>query len=578
VLLGAATTLLVAVSVPAAASTQPDDISISSVSFANTSPAVLTVTVDDSNTTQTGPAQITSLTVYFCAASVSACSDTTDPTLSLPVSPTAQPDSSGQTTIPVTIPEGSPPDGLPPGTYSLGFDATDSTGETDTGLTAQDQADLAFIYTGVAVTATATPISYGNTTETISGTVTGLPPGGSTAQGLGSVPVDLDDLSASTTTQIATTTATGTFTAQVTLTPADQYDVQVPEGQSWGSASISLPTSVDQYLTSVSAAVTPENFIYGSSVKATLTGTASYESGGSSHPLKHYEIQVTTGDKVDNLETNAKGQFSLTYPPSDGAKWTVSVGGGVLLAPSVASGSIHVAVPLSFRWFFAKLSTDGNLTASGCLDVTVPGFSPPGGRVDIQYEVGRSGPWRLLTKGQLTASGGPSCRGRDQSYFTAMHHVTPSNAYYRAYVPATVNYLSAVSHTLYRWKYITGIFPLASSPSAVAKAGKITFSGRLKVYLNGWRDYGNQKVWIIILRPGNTEWNPLTKNIATSARGQFKATIRAPGGWPNGGKVSVYYPGNTTHFASAGTLFCIRVSGAPDRCPKHAPTAVVTVS
>ncbi len=566
VLLGAAAVLLAVVCLPAAAGAQ-GMISISSVTFTNGNPDVLTVTADDAN-----ELAIETMTVDFCPSSVSTCSDSTPPVLQLPMVAESQSDTSQQT-FDLTIPEGGSQGELLPGTYSMAFDATDAD-ETDSGLTAPDQADLAFVYTGVAVTATATPISYNNAV-TISGQVTGVLPGASQASGIDSVPVVLDDLTNSTETQIATSAPDGTFSGQATLVPTDQYDVEVMENQSWGSASVSLPTSVDEDTTSVSAQVTPEDFVYGSKVKATLTGTASYESDGQLEPLGDYPVEVTTGDSKTSLTTNSNGQFSLTYPPSDGAAWSVLVGDGVLLAQSQATGTIHVQVPLSVKSFSASLSTRELVTVSGCVAVTVPGFSAPDGIVIVQYSKGRYGPWQFLSWGQMTVAGGPSCHGDDRSYFTVTQLMPSASAYYRAYVPSTANYLSAESRAVYRWKYFTQIASVSVSPLTVARNGKITVSGQLEVWLSRWRDYGKQKVWIVIRLPGPTYYW-LRKNIKANADGRFKASTKARDGWPNGALVSAYFPGNSTHFEAIGKLYCIRVRGAPDLCPKNVRQQAVT--
>jgi hypothetical protein len=562
VLLGAATALLVTVCLPAAASAQAN-ISIVSAGPANGNPDVLTVVVDDANPSPGD--QITKLTVDFCPASVSACSDTTPPTFSLTVSPTAQPDAAGQTTIEVTIPEGSLPDALPPGTYSMAFDVTDSSPETDTGLTAPDQADLAFIYT-TTITGSATT-SYPGTSAMISGEVTGVPPGGTSPVPLSGVPVYLSTSS----TPIAMTDGEGSYTAQVALTSGTTaYSVDVQESQTWGSAGVSVPVSRQTDATMVSAQVAPQDFVYGSKAKATLTGKASYQSNGHWQPLAGYPVQVTVGDKKASVITRADGQFSLTYPPSDGTNWLVVVGNGGLLGYSYANGVIHVAVPLAFKSFSATLSNRELITVSGCVGVTVPGFAAPGGIVVVQYRTSQHDPWNFLTWSQMTVSGGPSCHGDDRSYFTVTHVIpSPANTYYRAYVPATANYQSAASRALYRWRYFTQILSLKVSPLPVAKHGKITVGGQLQVYVKGWRDYGKQDIWIVILAPGSTDWNWLTKNVEASADGQFKGTAKAKGGWPNGALVTAYFPGNNTHFQAFGNAVCIKVTGEPNLCGRH---------
>jgi hypothetical protein len=563
VLLGAATTaLLVTVCLPAAASTQ-DNISILSAGPADGNPDQLIVTAADANEL---PA---SVTVDFCPASVSTCSDSAA-VLQLAMQAESQSNTDDQT-FDLTIPEGQSQGELPPGTYSMAFDATD-VDETDPGLTAQDQADLAFLYTTTITGAAAT--SYPGTSATISGQVTGVPPGSSSPVPLSDVPVYLSTSSE----PVATTDSDGEYSAQVTLAAGTtEYSVDVQQSQTWGSAAASVPLSRSIDRSRLSAQVSPEDFVYGSKVKATLTGTASYQSNGAWQPLSDYQIQVTVGSKKISVTTQASGQFSLTYPPSDGTTWSVQVGDGVLLSEATANGQIHVAVPLSFRSFSTSWAPANSITVSGCVDVTVPGFAAPDGSVEVQYARGRYGPWKVLSWSWLTVSGNPSCRGDDRSYFTITKHVPASNAYYRAYVPGTLNYLSKLSHSLYRWKYITQISSPDVAPRAVAKNGKITVSGRLQVWLrNAFRDYGKQTVGIVTLPPGATAWIWL-KSIKTSAKGAFKGTTKDPHGWSNGALVSVYYLGNSTHFASVGVpAACIHVTGEPNLCGRDDDLGAVT--
>lgn len=558
VLLGAAAMLLAIVCLPTAANAQGGNISISSVSFTDGDPDVLTVVADDAN-----ELPVETMTVDFCQASVSACSDsaTPPPVLELPMQPESQSDTRQQT-FDLTIPEGQSQGQLPPGTYSMAFDATDAD-ETDTGLTAPNQADLSFVYTAVAVTATATPISYDDVL--ISGVVTGVPPGSLQPTGLSGVPVYLGDPTPGST-PIAKTEQGGSYSATVKLPSANRsYNVQVLGNQTWGAASVSIEPDA----TRVSAAVSPADFSYDGKLKATLTGTAYYRSDGSLHPLKDYPVQVTTGASHTTLTTNNKGQFSLTYPPADGAAWSVSVSGG-LLHPARATGTIHVAVPLSIKSFSAVLRKSGVITASGCVAVTVPHFTAPDGLADIQYSLGRHGPWKPLGSAKLTISGGKSCRGDNRSYFSKRLRAIDSNAYYRAYLPATVNHRSAGSRSLYRWKYITRIW-VKVSPRTVARNGKITISGTLKLWAHGgWRSYGKQQIWIVVRAPGKSEFIPLKKNIKVSAKGRFNTSVDAPngGGWPNLEVVTAYYPGNSTHFVAFGKEICLRLKGAANRCPK----------
>lgn len=103
---------------------------------------------------------------------------------------------------------------LPAGTYTTRVDATDAD-ETDSGLTTGQQFDVAY-----TVTLTATPhtVSYGDSTITMSGQVTGVVAGSpyTTPVGLAGVTITFADNGGPAQT-IATTQSDGSYSAQVTL-------------------------------------------------------------------------------------------------------------------------------------------------------------------------------------------------------------------------------------------------------------------------------------------------------------------------------------------------------------------------
>jgi hypothetical protein len=517
-------------------------ISIYSAGPTSGDPGVLTVVaLDGSNL------QLTSMTVHLYSGSTDVY-DVTD------MAYVSGPGSFQTWTATAPIPQS----GLAPGTYTMTVDATDAN-ETDTGLTTPDP--LAFVYR-TTITATPAPssVSYNDTGVTISGKFTGVTPGsGSSAPvGLGGVPVYLYDLDSDVTTQIATTQPDGSYTGQVQLASTDdQYIVRVQNSPTIGSSGVPLAVTWVADATRVSASVSPEDFIYGSSATATMTGTAEYKSGATWLPLADYRTYVSDGGTVDYVTTDAQGHFSWTFSPSDGTLWDVQPGGGNQLQGSQAYGWIHVAMPLTFTSFSASLSPAARLTVHGCVKATVSGSFAPQGHMNIQYASSPKGPWKYLGRVSLTEAGSTSCDGDNHSYVSGSVAVKTTRAYYRARYPANPDYQAVASRAVLRWKYATRITSMKVSPGRVSKGGKITVSGRLQQYNRRWRDYGKRRILIILKPKGSKTWYWI-KKVTASAGGHFSATFKDPvsATW------SAEFAGNSTHFASAGKTRWVPVSGS----------------
>ena len=244
---------------------------------------------------------------------------------------------------------------LPPGTYTVAVDATDNN-ETDTGLTAPTPKPFWIGYTPT-LTASANPttLSYGETGTTISGTATGVVAGSpyTTPVPLGGVAVGLFDARTRVTTPVAMTQSDGSYSGHVELPVAgDDYQVVAASGPTWGSGSISPPltfTWTKDPTRIVSVKVTPEDFNYGGTVPATITGTAEYDNASTGwQPLT--DAPVTGGILLSGAQhtvmTDSSGHFTWQYVPSNDNRWWVEVGDGNVLGYGSAGGSVHVAVPL----------------------------------------------------------------------------------------------------------------------------------------------------------------------------------------------------------------------------------------
>ncbi len=392
-----------------------------------------------------------------------------------------------------------------------------------------------------------------------------MAPGDSTQSGIGGEPVYLIDQDTSQSQQIATTASDGSYSAPVRLS-TDSYVVTVNPDPANGVPSASSPpftpaVTVDPTRLE-SVAVRPPDLTYGKA-PGIMTGTAQYESGSGWVSLSDSSVQITVGRSAPvTVPTSANGSFSYTVPTTEGTSWRVVAGGTPLLAQAVASGSMHIAVPLSVGAFAATLTTLGVLDASGCVRVTVPHFSPPGTgtRIEIQYAAGRSGPWKTLGWLPIGSTARKSCRAAGEAYFSGALTARLASAYYRADYPGDVNFEHALSRAVRAWKYVTEVSSVRVSPRSVRSGGKITVSGRLRQFGRSWTDYARQQI-LIILRPrGSKYWYWIYK-VTTSSAGWFSKRFTDP----TSATWSAEYKGNQTHLASVGASYYVPVHGKAPR-------------
>jgi hypothetical protein len=193
-------------------------------------PYVLTVTADDANA---NISQLSSVTVHVYSGGNDVYTTPAGDMAYVSGPPTAQ-----IWTATSPIPEAD----LPPGTYSITVDATDTSPETDDGLAGPGTFSFSWT-TNVSATASPAVLSYGKTTTTISGQVTGYVPSSSyiTPVGLADVPVYVNWVNGDSgpwDEEIGTTAADGTYSDQVQLPEADgEYTVSVNATPTMGAAS-----------------------------------------------------------------------------------------------------------------------------------------------------------------------------------------------------------------------------------------------------------------------------------------------------------------------------------------------------
>jgi hypothetical protein len=402
---------------------------------------------------------------------------------------------------------------LAAGTYTLTVDATDAD-ETDLGLPSPD-APITISYS-TKVTAVASPatLGYGDTSTTISGKVSGTRTCDTTSVGMSGVPIDLSDVGNGSPAQIATTQSDGSYSAQVQLpNVGDTYEVAALSGAMWQGSSTFVPVTWAQQEASRlrSVKVTPQDASYNGT--ATLTGTAQADNAVLGwQPLQDYPVSVRAGSTPATVMTNALGQFSWTYPTSDGTGWYAHIGDGTYLRAVSAIGSIHVAVPLRFRSLSASLSPFARLAVTACVQAIASGFAGPAGRLQVQYSARQAGPWTTLGwMAPAQRNAGRSCSASTQSGYRGTVAVRLARAYYRAYLGATSDNQAVASAPVLRWKYVTRIIAVHVTPSTVRHGGKITVSGRLQTYNRTWLDYAHQQVLIILRPQGSKTWYWIVK-------------------------------------------------------------------
>ena len=507
-------------------------------------PYVLQLDVNDSN-----GLQLTSMTVHLYAGATDVY-DITD------MAYTSGPPGAQIWTAAAPIPQAA----VPPGTYTATVDATDND-ETDAGLPASAPRPIWIGYTTtLTASASTATLSYGETGTTISGTFTGVVAGSpyTTPVPLGGVAVGVLDNDTLVTTPVGTTQSDGSYSGHVELPVAgDSYQVVAANGPTWKQGSASLPvTWAEDPTRLVSVKVTPENFNYGGTVPATITGTAEYDTASTGwQPLPDQPVLAgLAGSSTQHtVMTDSSGHFTWQYVPSSDARWSVEVGNGNVLGYSSAGGSVHVAVPLRVTSFTASLSTFGELTVTGCVRATVAGFNGPVSPLAIQYSAQPSGPW--LTLGHVARHSNSACSLSGESYFSGSLPAQLARAYYRAYVKPTPDNQSASGKPVLLWKYVTRIIALHVSPSSVHRGGKLTVSGRLQVYNGGWRNFARQQILIILKPKGSKVWYWMVK-VNTNASGYFTSTFTDPASatW------SADYDGNATHFASGAAVYYVPVN------------------
>lgn len=313
--LSAAGILVAMVCVPAAASADPQNITITSAGpDSSGDPYDLTVVANDGN-----GVQIQNMTAHVFSASNQDVAD-------VPMTLQSAADLTNQTFAATTpIAETA----LPAGTYTVTVDASDGV-ESDLGLTAPGSFTFSYNSSSLSVTPSPPDVTQGSQAVTFSGTLTGTAPGGSPV-GIANAPVDLS-ISGGAASQVATTDANGNFSYPVTgISQTADYNFTVAATASYPAASDDVTVAAQQATTSMTVSADPatvtegiQNVTFTGNVSATVTppapATPTQVDIGSGVPvyLNGSSSPVTTTD-------DAQGDFTYSSTGTDPGTYTFSI-------------------------------------------------------------------------------------------------------------------------------------------------------------------------------------------------------------------------------------------------------------
>jgi hypothetical protein len=509
---------------------------------------ILSVTADSTTA-------LTSMTVHLLGATSDA--DVLDLQMTQPANP---PGSGPSTWTSPLISQAS----LPLGIYNVAVDAADEGGAS---VSYQPAGTFAFQDT---LTITPNPadvmITHDNPAPTVSGTITTVAPGATTAQPYGDQQIMLED-SVLGDVPLTTTSAGGYSYTFSHPQPGEIFSIVVPPTSSLaGGATVTGQFDSQADPVALSASLSATSVTYGG--KVTLGGTLSYQPAARFLPLSGRTVRIYNGPgastPVATSVTNATGHFTATLPKEAASvQWVVRAGGPAAsqyLGTASVTLPMKVSLPTAVSGFGVALSALGIVSFRGCLTLPsgVPGSVPSLSGLTIQYAPGSKGPWRSL--GSLPRQKAARC-GNGGWKFSGTLGAKLNYAYYRAWYPGTTvagtGYLAAASGGVLEWKYEDRIINFSVSPKTVHKGGLLTVEGQLQYYYSGkWVDYANQPVYIILVAPGNCASWCYYVVPPTHSDGRFSVTFRDPqtATW-----FALFY-GNQTHLAALSPVSYVTVS------------------
>jgi hypothetical protein len=513
---------------------------------------ILSVTADSTT-------PLTTMTVHLLGAT------TDQDALDLQMSPPANPPASGPSTwtSPVVSQAGGS-DNLQLGIYNVAVDAADQGGAS---VSYQPAGTFAFQETpSITPNPADLMITHDNSSPTISGIVSTLAPGATTAQPYGDEQIMLED-SVLGDVPLTTNATTGAYSYTFAHPePGEVFSIVVqPTSSLAGGATVTGQFDAQTDPVALSAGLSASTVTYGG--KVTVGGTLSYQPGGSYEPLSRQTVRIYSKagatTPVATATTSATGSFTATLPKEAASVQWVVQAGGTAASPYLGSASLtlpmKVNLPTSVSGFGVALSVTAQLSFHGCLTLTagVPGSLPSLSGLAIQYSASAKGPWRSL--GALPTQTAARC-GNGGWKFSGTLGAKLNYAYYRAWYPgataAGTGYLAAASGSVLEWKYEDRITGFSVSSKTVHNGGTLTVNGQLQYYSGTWLDYASQSVYVILRAPGRcANWCYLVVP-TTGSNGRFSVTFKDPqtATW------SALFLGNSTHLATQAPSSYVTVS------------------
>ncbi|HEY2076747.1 MAG TPA: hypothetical protein VGH53_10460 [Streptosporangiaceae bacterium] len=296
----------------------------------------------------------------------------------------------------------------------------------------------------------------------------------------------------------------------------------------------------------------------------TLSGVASYVSGGTSHLLANSPLSIAftesgafTYNFSATVTTAADGSYSYVTPNIAAA---IQSGSAIVSSAATANLAAGQATSVSFTVnqlaqitsFSGHLSADRVLQFFACGGIPEP-LADSGlfGPLKYQYSASRHGPWKTLGAGKLG-------RNNDEcdifgGAYTGKYTARLANAYYRAYAPAVPGQMAGASQVIHLQRYSTRITGLSITPRRVSRDGKVTVSGRLWRLKGTWLPDTRRRI-VIEYRYQNKTYT-LKHRLTTDSAGRFRGTFAVPrtAAW------LAVYNGSGNEFAAASKAITIRV-------------------
>jgi hypothetical protein len=406
-------------------------------------------------------------------------------------------------------------------------------------------------------------VDYGHQNITASGTVT-TSTGPVTGATVTVSYMDIDHQSA----QVSLTTGSdGSYSGTIPdpETAAQTVTASVAATSSTAAASTSAQLGFTKDAVSLTASFDPPYVNPGST--GTLSGVASYVSGGTTYPLANSTLTITSpGDLVmapvsATVTTAADGSFSYVTPKvgagEGAAQFAISSAATPYLeAAQLPNVFLEINAPSGVDVFAGSLSPDRLLKFDACAGTAfVESNEPLLGPLDYQYSKKRGGPWKTLGAATEAPYGNTECtvdQDGDGEYLG--HFTTPlASGYYRAYAPAVPGQMSSVSKVIHLWGYPTKITGFTITPRRVSRGGKVTVSGRLWRLKSKWLPDARAQIVIEYRYKGKTY--TLTHRLTTNSSGRFHGIFAVPhtAAW------QALYRGGRNDFAATSNAITVKV-------------------